>query len=119
MFPQKGGTAKKNSNINTNHQNDNHHHYGSGSGDSGSSETAQEGKKGGALAGSEGINAVWPPKFLIALTNKEKEEDFMAIKGFKLPQRPKKRAKFIQRTVNAGGHPRVVGRMYRCRLWEM
>lgn len=68
---KKGGTAKKNSNINTNHQNDNHHHYGSGSGGSGSSETAQEGKKGGALAGSEeGINAVWPPKFLIASLDK-------------------------------------------------
>ncbi|XP_042034778.1 uncharacterized protein LOC121781145 [Salvia splendens] len=43
---------------------------------------------------------MWPPKFVIALTNKEKEEDFMAIKGSKLPQRPKKRAKFIQRTLN-------------------
>ncbi|KAK1313840.1 hypothetical protein QJS10_CPA06g01565 [Acorus calamus] len=29
--------------------------------------------------------------------SKEKEEDFMAMKGCKLPQRPKKRAKFIQK----------------------
>lgn len=86
---KKGGTANKNSNINNNNQNDNDQHYGSGNGGSGSSGTAQEEKKGGALAGSEGINAVWPPKFLIALTNKGKEEDFMAIKGSKLPQRPK------------------------------
>ncbi|XP_075486707.1 uncharacterized protein LOC142526298 isoform X2 [Primulina tabacum] len=97
---KKGGTANKNNNINSNHQNDNHHHQGSGSGGSGSSETAQEGKKGDDLAGSQGGNALWPPKFLIALTNKEKEEDFMAIKGSKLPQKPKKRAKFIQRSVN-------------------
>ncbi|KAL2517833.1 Protein of unknown function (DUF1639) [Abeliophyllum distichum] len=62
-------------------------------------ETAHDGKKGGS-SGSDTIPSVWPPKFVIALTNKEKEEDFMAIKGSKLPQRPKKRAKFIQRTLN-------------------
>ncbi|CAK9312474.1 unnamed protein product [Citrullus colocynthis] len=65
-------------------------------------------KKGGSSSGSGEALAppppqalpVWPPKFVIALTNKEKEEDFMAIKGSKLPQRPKKRAKIIQRTIN-------------------
>ncbi|KAK6925769.1 Protein of unknown function DUF1639 [Dillenia turbinata] len=41
---------------------------------------------------------VWP-KLLIPLSSKEKEEDFMAMKGCKLPQRPKKRAKLIQRTL--------------------
>ncbi|KAK3409665.1 uncharacterized protein LOC104422283 isoform X1 [Eucalyptus grandis] len=41
---------------------------------------------------------VWPKLFL-SLSNKEKEEDFMAMKGCKLPQRPKKRAKLIQRSV--------------------
>uniref|UniRef100_A0A0C9RXJ8 TSA: Wollemia nobilis Ref_Wollemi_Transcript_5725_1762 transcribed RNA sequence n=1 Tax=Wollemia nobilis TaxID=56998 RepID=A0A0C9RXJ8_9CONI len=41
---------------------------------------------------------VWP-KIVIALSNKEKEEDFMAMKGSKLPQRPKKRAKFIQKNL--------------------
>jgi len=69
----------------------------------GSSDNALDGKKGGggSSSGSGDANpAVWPPKFVIALTNKEKEEDFMAIKGSKLPQRPKKRAKFIQRTLN-------------------
>ncbi|XP_073130386.1 uncharacterized protein [Henckelia pumila] len=93
---------KKNGNNNGNHQNDHHHHHqgGGGSGGSGSSETAHEGKKGGFLSGNESVPVVWPPKFVIALTNKEKEEDFMAIKGSKLPQRPKKRAKLIQRTVN-------------------
>lgn len=39
------------------------------------------------------------PKLLIALSSKEKEEDFMAMKGCKLPQRPKKRAKMIQRSL--------------------
>ncbi|XP_051119410.1 uncharacterized protein LOC127243439 isoform X2 [Andrographis paniculata] len=82
-------TNGKNSN---NHHNENHHN----SGGSGSSETAHDCRKGG----SSSDTIVWPPKFVIALTNKEKEEDFMAIKGSKLPQRPKKRAKFIQRTLN-------------------
>lgn len=42
--------------------------------------------------------AVWP-KLYIALSNKEKEEDFLAMKGCKPPQRPKKRAKIIQRSL--------------------
>lgn len=41
---------------------------------------------------------VWP-KLYITLSSKEKEEDFMAMKGCKLPQRPKKRAKIIQRSL--------------------
>lgn len=41
---------------------------------------------------------VWP-KLFTTLSSKEKEEDFMAMKGCKLPQRPKKRAKIIQRTL--------------------
>lgn len=88
--------------------NDNHRHHNNknissnhgGSGGSGSSEIARDGVLGGSSSGSDTITAVCPPKFVIALTNKEKEEDFMAIKGSKLPQRPKKRAKFIQRTLN-------------------
>nr|AFK46155.1 unknown [Lotus japonicus] len=39
------------------------------------------------------------PKLYITLSSKEKEEDFLAMKGCKLPQRPKKRAKIIQRTL--------------------
>ncbi|KAL2543587.1 hypothetical protein Fot_12820 [Forsythia ovata] len=100
----KKGTASNNNSHRHHHRNnennnDDHRHCG-GSGGSASPETAAEGKKGGSSSGSDGISAVWPPKFVIALTNKEKEEDFMAIKGSKLPQRPKKRAKFIQRTLN-------------------
>ncbi|KAH6774211.1 hypothetical protein C2S52_002835 [Perilla frutescens var. hirtella] len=90
-----------NKNNNINHNNDNHHGSGSGGGGgSGSSETAHDSKKGSSPSGGDIVAAVWPPKFVIALTNKEKEEDFMAIKGSKLPQRPKKRAKLIQRTLN-------------------
>ncbi|KAH0872853.1 hypothetical protein HID58_070215, partial [Brassica napus] len=41
---------------------------------------------------------VWP-KLFMTLSNKEKEEDFLAMKGCKLPQRPKKRAKLVQMTL--------------------
>ncbi|CAL0322536.1 unnamed protein product [Lupinus luteus] len=89
--PDRGAHDKRGTHIN-NHLNDK---------SAASSDTAHDSKKGGSPSGSGGaVPAVWPPKFVIALTNKEKEEDFMAIKGSKLPQRPKKRAKFIQRTVN-------------------
>ncbi|RZC82866.1 hypothetical protein C5167_045648 [Papaver somniferum] len=51
-----------------------------------------------ATPGTEDKGFVWP-KLFISLSNKEKEEDFMAMKGCKLPQRPKKRAKFVQRSL--------------------
>lgn len=41
---------------------------------------------------------VWP-KLFITLSSKEKEEDFMTMKGCKPSQRPKKRAKLIQRRI--------------------
>lgn len=46
----------------------------------------------------ESKKVVWP-KLFTTLSSKEKEEDFMAMKGCKLPQRPKKRAKIVQRTL--------------------
>ncbi|KAF9613526.1 hypothetical protein IFM89_008443 [Coptis chinensis] len=93
------GAEEKKGNKDNTMSNNNNNNNGVG-GASGSSETAaQDSKKGGSSSGSEAI-PVWLPKFVLALTNKEKEEDFMAIKGSKLPQRPKKRAKFVQRTLN-------------------
>ncbi|CAL5431820.1 unnamed protein product [Camellia sinensis] len=89
-------TTTNNNNNNNNSNNDN----GGRGGGSGAWEGAQDSKKGGNSSGSDGMPVVWPPKFVIGLTNKEKEEDFFAFKGSKLPQRPKKRAKFIQRTLN-------------------
>uniref|UniRef100_A0A7N0UCP5 Uncharacterized protein n=1 Tax=Kalanchoe fedtschenkoi TaxID=63787 RepID=A0A7N0UCP5_KALFE len=87
--------------------NDHHRHNngnleaGGGSFEMGGHEGNKKGGGGGgSSSGSEVIPpAVWPPKFVIALTNKEKEEDFMAIKGSKLPQRPKKRSKYVQRNL--------------------
>ncbi|XP_076958882.1 uncharacterized protein LOC143634769 [Bidens hawaiensis] len=81
----------------TAHHNNGKKNNNNNTGGSRSSETAHDSK---ASAVNESVPMVWPPKFAIGLTNKEKEEDFLAIKGAKLPQRPKKRAKFIQRTIN-------------------
>lgn len=52
----------------------------------------------GNNGGGEEKGFVWP-KLYISLSSKEKEEDFMAMKGCKPPQRPKKRAKIIQRSL--------------------
>ncbi|KAG9449612.1 hypothetical protein H6P81_009577 [Aristolochia fimbriata] len=57
---------------------------------------------GGGKLFPDGVGAdkgfVWP-RFFISLSSKEKEEDFMAMKGCKLPQRPRKRAKYIQKSL--------------------
>lgn len=52
----------------------------------------------GGLTEEKGTTAL--PRFFIALSNKEKEEDFMAMKGCKLPQRPKKRPKLMQKCLH-------------------
>lgn len=100
--PERGGGAQDKNTTKTTSSNNNgrNKNPNGGGGGSGSSETAHDSKKGGSSSGSDAIPTVWPPKFEIGLTNKEKEEDFLAIKGSKLPHRPKKRAKFIQRTLN-------------------
>ncbi|TYI71935.1 hypothetical protein E1A91_D07G024600v1 [Gossypium mustelinum] len=105
--PDRGAHDKRvggnNHNNNNHHHHHHHHHYHHHNNKSAaSSDMTRDSKKGGSSSGSgeAAPPIVWPPKFVIALTNKEKEEDFMAIKGSKLPQRPKKRAKFIQRTLN-------------------
>ncbi|CAI8613609.1 unnamed protein product [Vicia faba] len=58
----------------------------------------ENGKVTGDVNNGEERALVWP-KLYIALSSKEKEEDFLAMKGCKLPQRPKKRAKIIQRSL--------------------
>ncbi|KAL6610630.1 hypothetical protein ACP70R_040599 [Stipagrostis hirtigluma subsp. patula] len=40
------------------------------------------------------------PRIYTTLSRKEKEEDFLAMKGTKLPQRPKKRPKAVEKAVN-------------------
>ncbi|KAL8162268.1 hypothetical protein V2J09_013757 [Rumex salicifolius] len=73
-------------------------------GGGGNCSAAEENRKSSIdVAGEEKVGVgggafVWP-KLYVSLSKKEKEEDFLAMKGCKLPQRPKKRAKFIQRSL--------------------
>ncbi|KAH0462856.1 hypothetical protein IEQ34_010431 [Dendrobium chrysotoxum] len=55
----------------------------------------------GGVGGEDrvGAAATVMPRFFISLSNKEKEEDFLAMKGCKLPQRPKKRSKILQKSL--------------------
>ncbi|MED6222458.1 hypothetical protein PIB30_064651, partial [Stylosanthes scabra] len=72
--PDRGAHDKRgtHNNINNNHH---HHHHNDNNKSAASSDTAHDSKKGGSPSGSGDA-------------------------GTKLPQRPKKRAKFIQRTLN-------------------
>ncbi|KAK2354569.1 hypothetical protein QL285_092070 [Trifolium repens] len=45
------------------------------------------------------VEVIQLPKIYISLSRKEKEDDFLAMKGTKIPQRPKKRAKNVDRTL--------------------
>lgn len=53
-----------------------------------------------AAATSKPASKVEMPRIYTTLSRKEKEEDFMAMKGTKLPQRPKRRPKIIEKTVS-------------------
>ncbi|KAJ4796810.1 hypothetical protein LUZ62_048056 [Rhynchospora pubera] len=58
--------------------------------------TATSNGTGGEKGGLEHFE--WP-RIYISLSRKEKEDDFLAMKGTKLPQRPKKRAKNVDKTL--------------------
>lgn len=74
------------------HQSDGHGHGVAGVG------VGEEHANRNHQSHNRGCGVAWP-KLYVALSSKEKEEDFLAMKGCKLPQRPKKRAKVIQRTI--------------------
>ncbi|KAK2635074.1 hypothetical protein Ddye_029866 [Dipteronia dyeriana] len=70
---------------NNNHRHHHHHHTGSTT----------------LVGGGEKVNVEvfeWP-KIYLSLSRKEKEDDFLAMKGTKLPHRPKKRPKNVDRTL--------------------
>ncbi|CAN6345913.1 unnamed protein product [Urochloa humidicola] len=65
-------------------------------------------QQGGSGSGSQqqGSSSTKPapklelPRIYTTLSRKEKEEDFLAMKGTKLPQRPKRRPKNVEKAVN-------------------
>ncbi|KAL5228610.1 hypothetical protein ABZP36_016875 [Zizania latifolia] len=70
-------------------KNNHHHHHDS-------SLTANGGTVAGEKLGAERCEL---PRIYISLLRKEKEDDFLAMKGTKLPQRPKKRPKNMDKTL--------------------
>jgi len=54
----------------------------------------------GASSSSKPAPKLELPRIYTTLSRKEKEEDFMAMKGTKLPQRPKRRPKNVEKAVN-------------------
>ncbi|XP_044508848.1 uncharacterized protein LOC123227785 isoform X2 [Mangifera indica] len=54
---------------------------------------------GGAVVEKVNVEVIEWPRIFVALSRKEKEDDFLAMKGTKLPHRPKKRPKNIDRAL--------------------
>ncbi|KAJ1264019.1 hypothetical protein BS78_09G230800 [Paspalum vaginatum] len=69
------------------------HHQVGGSG-------SQHGGAGASSSASKAAPKLEVPRIYTTLSRKEKEEDFLAMKGTKLPQRPKRRPKNVEKTVN-------------------
>ncbi|KAL9263723.1 hypothetical protein AKJ16_DCAP16979 [Drosera capensis] len=64
----------------------------------GGAQNTSVGGGGGGVGGGGGWAVEWP-RIYISLSRKEKEDDFYAMKGTKLPHRPKKRSKAIDRAL--------------------
>ncbi|GAB4840826.1 hypothetical protein Ancab_021586 [Ancistrocladus abbreviatus] len=77
----------------------NHHHHGEENGGVAHLVMPAGGGVDGEKGNGGGGEAVEWPRIYISLSRKEKEDDFYAMKGTKLPHRPKKRPKAIDRTL--------------------
>lgn len=82
---------------------DNHHHATTASktvGGNSQLETRSSAETETAGAAEKvSLEAFEWPRIFLSLSRKEKEDDFLAMKGAKLPQRPKKRAKNVDKTL--------------------
>ncbi|CAL4894790.1 unnamed protein product [Urochloa decumbens] len=61
---------------------------------------SQQQQGAGASSSSKPAPKLELPRIYTTLSRKEKEEDFLAMKGTKLPQRPKRRPKNVEKAVN-------------------
>lgn len=83
---------------------DNHHHHATaaskpgGGGNQLETKSSAETETAGA-AEKVSLEAFDWPRIYLSLSRKEKEDDFLAMKGTKLPQRPKKRAKNVDKAL--------------------
>uniref|UniRef100_A0A453FDD4 Uncharacterized protein n=1 Tax=Aegilops tauschii subsp. strangulata TaxID=200361 RepID=A0A453FDD4_AEGTS len=79
-----------------------HHHHHSNNHDSQLVSAANgTGTGAGEKLGGERLEL---PRIYISLSRKEKEDDFLVMKGTKLPQRPKKRAKNVDKSLQVCIH---------------
>lgn len=92
----RSNTYRKASSSSPDNNNDHHYTYTNrrGGGGVGVGSNNSKGKVG---------HYVWP-KLHLGLSDKEKEDDFIAMKGCKPPQRPKKRPKAIQKSLLVSTH---------------
>jgi hypothetical protein len=88
--PDKAHKSALDAALHMDSKNNHHHHHHD------SSVTANGGAGAGEKIGSERFEL---PRIYISLSRKEKEDDFLIMKGTKLPQRPKKRAKNVDKTL--------------------
>lgn len=73
-----------------------HHHHHNHSNHDSPLVAAANGAGAGEKLGGERLEL---PRIYISLSRKEKEDDFLVMKGTKLPQRPKKRAKNVDKSL--------------------
>lgn len=62
-------------------------------------DTNNNGERERAATTTTQVEVIEWPRIYIALSRKEKEEDFLVMKGTKLPHRPRKRAKNIDKAL--------------------
>ncbi|KAM7264913.1 hypothetical protein ACFE04_002596 [Oxalis oulophora] len=68
--------------------------------DLGSTQSEQQAEpRNVATVGQKANGVIQWPRIYVALSRKEKEEDFMSLRGTKLPHRPKKRPKNVDRSL--------------------
>lgn len=91
---QQGGCSSTMNDDNNSNNNNNHTATATATNDNNNNNHISS--RPGKMVGSE-VNE-WP-RICIPLSRKEKEEDFLAMKGTKLPHRPKKRPKAVERTL--------------------
>jgi hypothetical protein len=102
---ERSGGAQKRSSPDKAHSSkpsaDNHHHMDSKNNHHSQYHDAPLVHANGAAAAGEKLVAerFELPRIYISLSRKEKEDDFLAMKGSKLPQRPKKRAKNVDKSL--------------------
>lgn len=101
--PDKGHHNKPAVEHHMDSKNAHHHHHNHSNNDS--SLVSANGTGSGEKLGGERLEL---PRIYISLSRKEKEDDFLVMKGTKLPQRPKKRAKNVDKSLQVCIYPTLL-----------